>query len=248
MCVIHRSHRNKQMDERLLYYYRRTKARNDPNCLCFIFDKWNSYTTTVPFFTRSPLTNFASNYRHFILRLHVLLVLVHGKPDSNYFFVLNDSVSADANFNIEGIRRSLLLHQDGKPLPPLIYSYSDSGEKCIVLLIYFGTLVEREVCHVALSILYSPQTHCCCDGRKRKTSFTTSWSSTIRMKMWISVSQWEHDTSTKSVAFYLPFLHSWKLYELPMLSYRQHLLWSQLFWTGRASLAMGPRTHGTIRQ
>jgi hypothetical protein len=156
MCVIHRSHRNKQMDERLLYYYRRTKARKDPNCLCFIFDKWNSYTTTVPFFTRSPLTNFASNYRHFILRLHVLLVLVHGKPDSNYFFVLNDSVSADANFNIEGIRRSLLLHQDGKPLPPLIYSYSDSGEKCIVLLIYFGTLVEREVCHVALSIFVQP--------------------------------------------------------------------------------------------
>ena len=152
----HRSHRNKQMDERLLYYYRRTKARNDPNCLCFIFDKWNSYTTTVPFFTRSPLTNFASNYRHFILRLHILLVLVHGKPDSNYFFVLNDSISADANFNIEKIRRSLLLHQNGKPLPPLIYSYSDSGEKCIVLLLYLGTLVERKVCHVALSVFVQP--------------------------------------------------------------------------------------------
>jgi hypothetical protein len=66
--------------------------------------------------------------------------------------------------------------------------------------------------------LCSPQMHHCCDGRKRKTSFTTSSLSITPTKMWISASRWEHDTSTKSVASYLLCAHSWKLCELPMQS------------------------------
>ena len=62
----------------------------------------------------------------------------------------------------------------------------------------------------------SPQMHHRCDGRKRKTSFTISWLSTIHMKMWISASRWVHDTSTRSVASYLPLQRLWKRCELPM--------------------------------
>jgi len=50
-----------------------------------IFDKWNSQTTTVPYFMRSPVDVW-KKLKKAVLGMHVLLVMIHGKPNSNHFF------------------------------------------------------------------------------------------------------------------------------------------------------------------
>lgn len=81
-----RAHDLRNMRERNIYYHRRCEARSPVgNSISLIFDKWNSRTTTVPFFTRHPGAWWQKLVQR-VLCLHVMLVLIHGIPDMNYFF------------------------------------------------------------------------------------------------------------------------------------------------------------------
>jgi len=137
-----RTHRLLQRTERERYYFRRAMScQPNSQSLSLIFDKWSSWTTIVPWFARSPGAPWR-DVKDSVLQLHVMLVRIHGKPNSNYFFAANDSIKCGGNFTIETIRRALALHMSGAPLPPTLYVVSDSGEKCFVVLYYLGGLVE----------------------------------------------------------------------------------------------------------
>jgi hypothetical protein len=137
-----RTHRLLQRTERERYYFRRALAQQ-PNapCLSLIFDKWSSWTTIVPYFGRS-IGGEWRQLKEDVLHLHVMLVRVHGAPNRNYFFSANESIKSGGNFTVETVRRTLEIHMAGQPLPPTLYLLSDSGEKCFVVLLYLGTLVE----------------------------------------------------------------------------------------------------------
>jgi hypothetical protein len=137
------AHKKLQKDQRQLYYKRRWMARQkDAGCLSIIFDKWNSQTTTVPYFMRAPVDVW-KKLKKMVLGMHVLLVMVHGRPNSNYFYYMNGAIRGDANFNIEGIRRSMLAHADGGALPETLYGQMDrAGDNLnFTMLGFFGVLV-----------------------------------------------------------------------------------------------------------
>ena len=137
------AHKKLQKDQRQLYYKRRWMARqSEAGCLSIIFDKWNSQTTTVPYFMRAPVDVWKALKKQ-VLGMHVLLVMVHGRPNSNYFYYMNGAIRGDANFNIEGIRRSLLAHTQGGALPETMYAQMDrAGDNLnYTMLGFFGVLV-----------------------------------------------------------------------------------------------------------
>ena len=69
---------------------------------------------------------------------------VHAVGGSNlYFFETNESISSDANVNVDGVMRALKQHIGDRPLPPTLFIYSDQGEKCMTLLVAFGDLVRK---------------------------------------------------------------------------------------------------------
>ena len=96
-----RTHRLLQRTERERYYFRRSTAcQPNSQSMSLIFDKWSSWTTIVPWFARSPGGAWRE-VKDDVLQLHVMLVRIHGKPNSNYFFAANDSIKCGGNFTIE---------------------------------------------------------------------------------------------------------------------------------------------------
>ena len=156
------AHKKLQKDQRQLYYKRRWMARqSEAGCLSIIFDKWNSQTTTVPYFMRAPVDVWKTLKKQ-VLGMHVLLVMVHGRPNSNYFYYMNGAIRGDANFNVEGIRRSLLAHADGGALPETLYAQMDrAGDNLnYTMLGFFGVLVLWNMLgQVFLSCLVVSHTH-----------------------------------------------------------------------------------------
>ena len=104
-----------------------------------------------PYFARSPHF-WGSALKRRILKMHVLLVLVHGVPKTEYFYVFNESIKGDANINVEGLRRSLLKHvepdEDGEArrLPSTLYAQIDSAgdNKNQWMLDFLGMLVLKK--------------------------------------------------------------------------------------------------------
>ena len=97
-----------------------------------------------------------------VLGMHVLLVMVHGRPNSNYFYYMNGAIRGDANFNIEGIRRALLANTDGGALPETLYAQMDrAGDNLNYTMIgFFGVLVLWGMLgQVFLSCLVVSHTH-----------------------------------------------------------------------------------------
>ena len=97
-----------------------------------------------------------------VLGMHVLLVMVHGRPNSNYFYYMNGAIRGDANFNIEGIRCALLAHTDGGALPETLYAQMDrAGDNLNYTMIgFFGVLVLWGMLgQVFLSCLVVSHTH-----------------------------------------------------------------------------------------
>jgi hypothetical protein len=156
------AHKKLQKDQRHLYYKRRWLARQtESGCISLIFDKWNSQTTTIPYFMRSPASAWKV-LKKLVLGMHVLLVMIHGRPNANYFFYMNGSIRGDANFNIEGVRRALLTHANGGALPETIYAQMDrAGDNLnYTMLGFFGVLVMwGMVGEVFLSMLMVSHTH-----------------------------------------------------------------------------------------
>jgi hypothetical protein len=98
-----RTHRLLQRTERERYYFRRAMScQPNSQSLSLIFDKWSSWTTIVPWFARSPGAPWR-DVKDSVLQLHVMLVRIHGKPNSNYFFAANDSIKCGGNFAIETV-------------------------------------------------------------------------------------------------------------------------------------------------
>ena len=141
-----------QRGQRAVYYQHRAEAmRPESDCISVIFDKWDSSKTMAPYFARAPHF-WTSVIKKRILRLHVLLVLIHGIPKREYFYVFNDSIKGGANVNIEGFRRSLIKHVqsgngDGEEmrLPSTCYAQFDSAgdNKNQWMLAFFGYLVKE---------------------------------------------------------------------------------------------------------
>jgi hypothetical protein len=156
------AHKKLQKDQRQLYYKRRWMARQpESGCISMIFDKWNSQTTTVPYFMRSPATVWKT-LKKLVLGMHVLLVMIHGRPNVNHFFYMNGAIRGDANFNIEGIRRALLTQANGGPLPETIYAQMDrAGDNLnFTMLGFFGVLVLwGMIGQVYISCLIVSHTH-----------------------------------------------------------------------------------------
>ena len=165
-------HLQAQMGERAAYYRRRWQAQQPgSNSLSLILDKWNSTTTVVPFFARSPGA-WLQKLRQRLLHLSVLLVSLHTSPQNqNYFYVFNKSLKGDSNMNIEGIRRSLVAYSHGGAdgsgpaggsLPPILYVQADSAgdNKSQWLVCWLAWLVHAGyVQEVYLSFLVVGHTH-----------------------------------------------------------------------------------------
>ena len=133
-----RTHRLLQRTERERYYFRRAMScQPNSQSLSLIFDKWSSWTTIVPWFARSPGAPWR-DVKDSVLQLHVMLVRIHGKPNSNYFFSANDSIQCGGNFTIETVIRPPPLpsvHKSHTPLtycllPPLLRSGARSHSIC----------------------------------------------------------------------------------------------------------------------
>ena len=157
------AHRQLQRRERLVYYHRRHKARDEmSDCFSMIFDKWSSNTTTCPFLARSPVTCWQA-LKNKILRLHVMLVVAHLRGGNhNFFFTANESVVGGANFTTECLHRALLALANGGALKPTGYFQADSASdnKCHTVLYFLGYLVEHDMLRDAyLSMLVVHHTH-----------------------------------------------------------------------------------------
>ena len=156
----HREHRG----ERLCYQKRIGLSQQGlTSCVSLILDKWDSSTTTCPFFPRAP-GGFWSSCQQEVLQLHVLGVLAHLPGGKRPFvYVFNDSIKGDANANIEGIRRTLVhLYSGDAKMPEVLYVQADnaSDNKNWTLLAFFGMLVHHGyVREVQFSFLLVGHTH-----------------------------------------------------------------------------------------
>ena len=166
-------HHKKQRGERTVYYKKREHARGFPSsyvsiildkvhhprpliectrtrlheCACVWSAQWDSNKTTVPWFKRAP-GSWWTDLKHNVLCQKVLGILVHGRPNQNFFFVANDTIKGDANLNIEGIRRTLSIVYKEQPLPRTVYVQADnaSDNKCFTMLLFLGALVHHGYC------------------------------------------------------------------------------------------------------
>lgn len=151
--------------EKVSYYKRREHGR-DPNedSVSIILDAMDSLKTTTPWFARSP-GHFWSALRKSVLQQHLLGVLVHGRPNSAYLYAFNESIKADANSNIEGIRRTLASEYppDGdRPMPKTVFVQADSASnnKCWAVILFLAMLVFHGYTKdIYLSFLLVGHTH-----------------------------------------------------------------------------------------
>jgi hypothetical protein len=101
--------------------------------------------------------------KHDVLHQHVLGILVHSRPKHKAFlYTFNDSIKGDANTNIEGVRRTLVLLYSGKPLPRTMAVQGDNASdiKCWSCLLFFAMLVYHRYTNVVyFSFLLVGHTH-----------------------------------------------------------------------------------------
>lgn len=147
---------------RLEYHRVRSEAK-DPHrsTLSLIIDKWDSDKCCVPWFARSP-GHWWTATKHEILKQHVVGVLVHSRPNRHFFFVSNESIKGDANFNIECLWQVLLTLGSVVGLPRTMRVQADnaSDNKNWTMMLFFGVLVQHEyILDIYFSFLVVGHTH-----------------------------------------------------------------------------------------
>ena len=116
-----------------------------------------------------------------LLPMHIIGVIIHGKPDKRYFFVAYPHLAGDSNLNLECIRLALRQHFGDAGLPPNLYVVVDnaSDNKSRFVIGGLGWLVVHDyVNEVELTMLPVGHTHEDIDqvlgtpARKRPISIT----------------------------------------------------------------------------
>ena len=157
------AHHADQRCERVCYRERAAKSR-DPahDSVSLILDKWDSAKSTCPFFTRSPGHWWAVTRKN-VLDQHVLGILFHSPLGNEVFlYTFNDTISPNANSNIEGIRRALIHKYVDTPMPSRMDVQGDnaSDNKNWTLIAWFAMLVHHGYTkEVIFSFLLVGHTH-----------------------------------------------------------------------------------------
>ena len=156
------AHIEDSRNERTCYYRRRELGRDTGHSsVSLILDKWDASKTTVPWFARAPGAAW-KDIRNEVLEQHALGVLVHGRPNHTFLYVVNDTIKGNANLNIEGLRLTLAKLYADTPMPHTLYVQGDnaSDNKCWAVILFLAMLVFYEYIGEAfLSFLLVGHTH-----------------------------------------------------------------------------------------
>ena len=94
--------------------------------------------------------------------MHIVGVIIHGKPDKRYFFVVYPHLAGDSNLNIECIRRALMLYCNETGLRPNLYVMVDNASDNKSRFV-FGALAflvaDKRVSQVEVAMLPVGHTH-----------------------------------------------------------------------------------------
>jgi hypothetical protein len=93
--------------------------------MTLIIDKMDSAKNRIPFFARAPKDVDGDMQNAFLV--HIVGVIIHGRPDSRYFFAASQQLAGDSNLNLECLRRALFMKADGKPLRRKIFLQFDNA-------------------------------------------------------------------------------------------------------------------------
>jgi hypothetical protein len=93
--------------------------------LTVIVDKMDSAKNKIPYFARNPKDVDEPLKR--TLTSKVVGVIIHGRPDAQYFFSAGQHLSGDANLNLECLRRALVHYCKGEKLRRKLYLQFDNA-------------------------------------------------------------------------------------------------------------------------
>lgn len=119
--------------------------------ITIIIDKMDSAKNHVPWFSDGRRPKDVDSLLKDALKLHVVGLIIHGKPDKRYLFWSYPYLPGNSNLNLECIRRALLHHLSSLPFRPKLYLQFDnaSDNKNYAVLCLFAWLVkERYVSQV----------------------------------------------------------------------------------------------------
>ena len=128
--------------------------------LTVIIDKMDSAKNKIPYFARNPKDVDEPLKR--TLTSKVVGVIIHGRPDAQYFYAAGQHLSGDSNLNLECLRRALVHYCKSAPLRRKLYVQFDNAsdnknKNCMGFLawmVLMGYIEEAE-----LSMMMPGHTH-----------------------------------------------------------------------------------------
>jgi len=155
------NHYLEEKSDKFHYYSQRNISRDATgDKLTVIIDKMDSAKNKIPYFARNPKDVDEPLKR--TLTSKVVGVIIHGRPDAQYFNAAGHHQSVDSNLNLECLRRALVHYCKSAPLRRKLYVQFDNAsdnknKNCMGFLawmVLMGYIEEAE-----LSMMMPGHTH-----------------------------------------------------------------------------------------